>query len=235
MDKSQSRWLFDYGVNTIRYEGLHILSWRMLRWALSPLGDLRATTFCRKDLTQPLGKKQANADLKIVQVTEADIDQLVALTEMRWSTKQKQKLFKTKSIRDTIIEQLHQGAKCFVGKIGNEMVHYNWIFFKTRDLDHYYVQLHEREALCDDAFTPPEWRGKGIHGAVNNHMLLFLQQSGFQTAYTQVLTDNISSRKALRQVGWDCFGTLVYFHIPSANKVLIWQIHAPLDPFIPEK
>ncbi len=233
MDKSQIRWLFDYGVNTIRYEGLHILAWRMLRWGLSSLGDLRAITFCRMDLTQHLGEIKANVDLTISQATEADIDQLVALIEMRWSKKQKQKLFKTKSIQDTISEQFQQGAKCFIGKIGTEMVHYNWIFFNKKDFDHYFIQLNGREALCDDAFTSPEWRGKGIHGAVNNYMLLFLQQSGIRTAYTCVLTDNISSKKALQQVGWDCFGALIYFIIYNSNKVFTWQLHPPLDPFVP--
>lgn len=233
MERSQVRWLFDYGVNTIRYEGLHILCWRALRWGLSSIGDLRAITLCRKDLTQPLGEIQAKVDLIIDQATEADIDQLVALTEMRWSKEQKQKRFKSKSVQETISEQLKQGAKCFIGKIGTEIVHYNWIFFNKKDLEHYFIQLQDREAFCDDAFTPPKWRGKAIHGAINNRMLLFLQQSGFHTAYTCVSTENISSKKALRQVGWDCYGALVYFSIKNSNKVLMWQIHAPLDPFVP--
>ena len=235
MERSQIRWYFREGVNAIRYEGLHILTWRMLRWGLLSFGDLRAISFCRKDLTQPLGETQANVDLIINQATEADIDQLVALTEIRWSPKQKLKLFKEKSIQETLCDQLKQGAKCFIGKIGTEMVHYNWIFFIKKEFDHYFIQLHDGEALCDDAFTLQEWRGKAIHGAIHNQMLFFLQQSGFHTAYTHVLTDNISSKKALQRLGWDFYGTLFYFSIINSNKVLMWQLHPPLDPFIPVK
>jgi hypothetical protein len=233
MERSQIRWYFREGVNTIRYEGLPILSWRMLRWGLLPFGELRAITYCRMDLTQPLGEIQANADLIISQATEADIDQLVALIEIRWSPKRKLELFKAKSIKETISEQLKQGAKCFIGKIGTEMVHYNWIFFNRKEYDHYYIKLHDDEALCNDGFTVQEWRGKSIHGAVNNHMLLFLQQAGFHTAYTCVNIDNISSKKGLYRVGWDLYGTLLYFSINNSNKVLMWQLHPPLDPFVP--
>ena len=235
MERSQIRWFFREGVNTIRFEGLHILSWRLLRWGLLPFGDLRAITYCRMDLTQPLREIRANVDLIISQATEADIDHLVALEEIRYSPKQKQKLFKAKSINETISEQFKQGSKCFIGKIGTEIVHYNWIFFNRVEYDHYFVQLHNDEAHCDVAFTLQEWRGKNIHGAVNNHMLLFLQQSGFHTAYTAVLTFNPTAKKGLQRVGWDLYGTLFYFSFNNSNKVLMWQLHPPLDPFIPVK
>lgn len=235
MDQSQTKWLFHEGVNTIRYEGLHIFCWRMLRWIFSSFGDLRAITFCRKDLSQPLRESQPDADIVIRQATEADIDPLVALTEMRWTKKQKQKLFKVKTIKETIIEELKLGNKCFIAVFGTEMAHYNWIFFNKKEFEHYYIQLNDHEALCDNAFTPQEWRGKGIHAAVHNQMLKFLQQSGFHTAYTHLLTDNISSKKALQHLGWDFYSKLIYFSIYNSNKVLMWQIHAPLDPFIPVK
>jgi len=200
MERSQIRWFFREGVNTIRFEGLHILSWRLLRWGLLPFGDLRAITYCRMDLTQPLREIQANVDLIISQATEADIDHLVALEEIRYSPKQKQKLFKAKSINETISEQFKQGSKCFIGKIGTEIVHYNWIFFNRVEYDHYFVQ-----------------------------------QSGFHTAYTAVLTFNPTAKKGLQRVGWDLYGTLFYFSFNNSNKVLMWQLHPPLDPFIPVK
>ncbi len=233
MERSQIRWYFRWGVDTIRYEGLRILLWRMLRFGLSPLGELRVVSFCRRDLTQPLGETQAKVDLFVSQAAVADIDQLAALVAKRWSPKQKLKMFKTKSIQETINEKFQQGAKCFVGKIGAEMVHYNWIFFHRKEYGHYFIHLSDREALCDDAFTVEEWRGKAIHGAVHNQMLLFLQQSGFRTAYTLVQTDNISSKKALKRLGWNFYGTLLTFSSYKSDKVLTWQFNGPLDPFVP--
>lgn len=233
MAKDQLRWLLNYGLNTIRYEGFHILCWRMLRWGISIFGDLRAISFCRKDLTLPLEEIKAYTDLTVSQATDADIDQLVALFEKRWSGKQKEKLFKIRSIKDTITEQLHKGSICFLGKIGAESVHYNWIFFGRKDYEHYYTQMRDDEALCDDAFTVNEWRGKGIHASVNNHMLHFLQQAGYRTAYTVVLSDNKSSKKALQHLGWNFYGSLIYFSSHVSKKVMMWQIHPPLNPFIP--
>jgi RimJ/RimL family protein N-acetyltransferase len=233
MERSQIRWYFRWGIDTIRYEGMHIFLWRVLRLGLSPLGELRAVSFCRKDLTQPLRETRAKVDLLICQATEVDIDQLAALVGKRWSPKQKLKLFKTKSIQETINEQFQQGAKCFIGKIENEIINYNWIFFHRKDYGHYFIYLSEGEALCDDAFTVEEWRGKAIHGAIHNQMLLFLQQSGYCTAYTLVQTDNISSKKALQRLGWNFYGTLVYFSSNTSDKALSWQSHDPLDPFVP--
>ncbi len=235
MIKSQISWLLREGVNTIRYEGIHILFWRMLRWGLHPLGDLRAITFCRKDLTQPLEEKHASIDLTICPATEADIDRIAELTELRWSEQQKKRLFKEKSIKETIVQRFNQGNICFLGKVGLEVVHYNWIFFHKMDYNQYYLLLRSSEALCDDGFTHPNWRGKGVHGAVNNQMLRYLQRSGIRTAYTNVESDNLSSKKGLRRVGWDCYGSLVYFDIYGSKKIWMWQIHPPLDPFIPMK
>lgn len=235
MERSQIRWYLRWGIDTIRYEGLHILLWRMLKLGLSPLGELGIVSFCRKDLTQPLGETQAKVDLIVSQATEADTDQLATLAAKRWSPKQKRKLFKTKSVQETIHDRFQQGAKCFVGKIGTEMVAYNWIFFHRKEYGHYFIHLSDREALCDDAFTVEEWRGKAIHGAVHNQMLLFLQQSGFRTAYTLVHTDNISVKKALQRLGWNFYGTLLYFSPHQSDEVLTWVVRGPLDPFVVKK
>jgi hypothetical protein len=63
-------------------------------------------------------------------------------------------------------------------------------------------------------------------------MLLFLQQSGFRTAYTLVHTDSISSKKALQRLGWNFYGNLLYITPHKSDKVLMWQIRGPLDPFV---
>ena len=238
MKRSQIRWYLRRGIDAIRYEGLHILLWRMLKLGLPPLGFLGMSSFCRKDLTQPLGERQAKVDLIVSQATEADIDQLATLAAKRYSPKQMREKFKTQSIQETIRDRFQQGAKCFVGKIGTEMVHHGWIFFHRKELSHrcpFIIHLSDREALCDDGFTVEEWRGKGIHGAVMNQRLLFLQQSGFRTAYTLVNTDNISSKKTMLRLGWNFYGTVLTFSPHKSDKVLKWEIRGPLDPFVVKK
>lgn len=236
MERSQVRWYLQWGIDTVRYEGLHILLWRMLRLGVSPLGRLAMDSFCRMDLTQPLGRTQAKVSLFVSQATEADIDKLAALVAKRYGPGGVRKWFKTRSIQDTIRDRFQQEARCFVGKIGTEMVAYNWIFFHKKEWSHghFATSLNDDEALCDEAFTVKELRGKGVHGAVHNQMLLFLQQSGFRTAYTVVHTDDISSRKALHRLGWEFYATMLHFSPRKSDKVLSWQIRGPLDPFVVE-
>jgi hypothetical protein len=235
MGRSQARWYLRRGIDTVRYEGLHILMWRVLRLGLSPLGRLAIVSFCRKDLTQPLRRTQAKVGLIVSQATEADIDKLAALVGKRYGPSSMRRWFKARSIQETIRDRFEEGARCFVGKIGTEIVHYNWIFFRRKDWPGvpYFIQLSEREALCDEAFTVEELRGKGIHGAVHNQMLLFLQQSGFRTAYTLVHTDDISARKALHRLGWDFYATLLHFSPRKSDRVFWWQIRGSfLAPFV---
>lgn len=234
MKSSQTRWLLREGVDTIRYEGPHILLWRMLRLGLSPLGRLAIDSFCRKDLSQPLRETRAKTDLTISQASDADVDQLATLIAKRYSPKEMRELFKTQSIQEKVRERFQKGAICFVGKIGIKIVAHNWVFFHEKKWSHgnYSISLNDNEALCDDAFTVEELRGKGIHGAIHNQMLLFLQQSGFRMAYTVVHTDSISSKKALQRLGWNFYGTLLYFSPHKSDRVLVWQVRGPLDPFV---
>lgn len=231
---SQIRWYLRLGIDTIRYEGLHILLWRMLIVGLFPFGRLSMDCFCRKDLTEPLGETRAKVHLIVSQATEADIDQLAALVAKRYSPKRKRELFTTHSIQETIRDRFQQGARCFVGKIGTQMVAYNWIFFHKKEwlVGHFVISLNDDEALCDDAFTVREWRGKGIHGAIHNQMLLHLQRSGIRRAYTFVDMDSISSSKPLHRLGWDFYGIGLSFTPHRTNRVWMWRVRGTLEPFV---
>jgi hypothetical protein len=234
MEGSQVRWYLQWGIDTVRYEGLHILLWRVLRLGLSPLGRLAMDSFCRKDLTQPLRRTQAKVDLTVSQATEADIDKLAALVAKRYGPGGVRKWFKTRSIQETIRDRFQRGTRCFVGRIGTEIVAYNWIFFHKKEWLHgvFAIPLNDDEALCDEAFTVEELRGKNIHSAVLNQMLLFLQQSGFRTAYTVAHTDDIVAKKALHRLDWETYATLLHFSPRKSDKVLSWQVRGPLDPFV---
>ena len=233
MEESQFHWHRRLAVNTIRYEGLHVLLWRLLQYSLSPLGRLGMLSFCRKDLTQRLLENQAKVDLTINQAIEADIDQLAMLVSSRYGPSQRRELFSERSIPETILDQFEHGAKCFVARIGEEIVHYNWIFFhkKIWEPGPCYITMGNHETLCDDAFTPEKWRGKAIHGAVHNEMLIFLQRSGFETAYTLVNSFNLSSKKALQKLGWDFFANLLYFIPHKSQKTLALKVRGSIDPF----
>ncbi len=216
--------------DTLRYEGLHILLWRALKLCSRPLGHLELETFYQKDLTEPLKEIRAKADLTVTQATESDIDELTAL-ELSGT---RPRPFQDQSIRASIIQRFGRGSKCFVGKIGTEIVHYNWITFHRKKwlAESYFIHLRDDEAFCHSGYTSEAWRGRNIHAAVNNQMLHFLQRAGYRKAYTNANTDNKSSQKALPRVGWQISGIVFYFIPRGAEKAWIWRINGTLPPVL---
>ena len=125
-----------------------------------------------------------------------------------------------------------------MGKIGSEIVHYNWIFFHWEESvagTGRFIYLKDDEALCNDACTVEDWRGKGVHTAVHNQMLSFLKKAGYRRAYTVVRTDNKSSQKTHHRLGWENCGTMLFFIPHGAEKAWIWRVRGTLGPFIGEQ
>ncbi len=235
MDTFILRWYWRRTIETLRYEGLHILLWRTVKMCLSPLGSLRLATFYQKDLTQPLREIRARVELTLTEATESDIEELVPLVRRRYGPSEDLGPYQKLGIRDTILRRFRRGQRCFVGKIGTQIVHYNWISFHWEESvvgTGCFIHLKDDEALCNDGFTVEACRGLNIHAAVNNQMLLFLQRAGYRRAYTVVATDYKSSGKALHRVGWESSGTMLYFIPRRSEKAWIRRIKGTLDPFV---
>ncbi len=235
MERSLLRWYYKRTIETLRYEGPHFLLWRIVRKCLSPLGTLGLENFFQKDLNKPLRNIRANVELTVTQATESDIEQLATLVKERHGTWKNSERYSDLDIREMILQRFQRGCKCFVGKVGEDMVHYNWISFHWEEsvpAARCFIHLRDDEALCNDGFTPEAWRGKSIHTAVNNEMLRFLQKTGYRRGYTTSATQNKSSQKALYRVGWTYSGTMLYFTPRRADKAWIYCIKGTLDPFV---
>ena len=234
IEKSLLRWYYRQTIESLRYEGPHFLLWRVLTKYARSIGRLGLKNLCQIDLTRPLGEIQAKVDISVCQATGADIEELSELVVRQWSPKAKQIDF----YRDDILQRFDRGAKCFVGKIGTEIIHFNWIFFYSIEPAGgigRYIRIGADEAICDDAYTAEAWRGQAIHTAIQNEMLLFLQQAGYRRAYTAVGAINKSSQKTHRRIGWDFTGTMLYFIPRGSKKAWIWRIKGTLDPFVDRK
>ena len=223
---------------TFRYQGFRALLWEALVTCVTPFGKLGLESLCRKDLTQPLGEVRAKTDITICIATEADIEQLVTLAAGLWGHTGDLGPYNELGIRGTILDRFRRGQKCFVGKIGEKIVHYNWIGFHWEETiagTGRFIRLRDDEAVCHDALTVEAWRGKAIHTVVHNQMLLFLKAAGYQRAYTVVGTVDRSSRKTHHRLDWQFSGTMLYFIPHGAGKVRIWRIKGTLDPFVETK
>jgi hypothetical protein len=225
------RWYYRRIIEIMRYEGPHFLLLQAMTRCIAPIGQLGLKALCQKDLTRPLEEIRAKVDITVSRATEADIEQLTALVVKRWGPKARKNY---DILRDDIRRELRRGSICFVGKIGTEIIHYNWIFFRSVEPLTGVgprIQLNDGEVLCDDAYTEEAWRGKAIHTAIQYQMLLFLKKAGYRRIYTPVGVNNKSSQKTHRRLGWEFTGTMLYFIPRGAKKAWIWRIKGTLEPF----
>ena len=219
--------------NTYRYDGFVFLPWKLAVEALAPLGSLRLTSFYQKDLTRPLKKPSTKPGLTVCRAAMSDIDNLTTLAYERSDGEEGLKDFMHWRIQTKIVDLLRRGHLCFLGKVGEKVVHYNWIFFHWYDsILGRYVHLMEDEAFLNDAYTAEPWRGKAIHTLVQYHMLLYLQKAGYRRAYTLAFTDNRSSLQTHDRLGWERTGLMLYFGTHKGNWLRFWRIRGTLDPFM---
>jgi hypothetical protein len=214
-------------IETYRYEGLPFLMWRIFTWCIAPLGSVYLVWLCKKELREPLEDLEAKIPVEVVQATEADLEAIAAMVAKRLSTTQTGSgWYRQLGIRGTIVERFQRGDKCFLGKVGQEVVHFSWIFFDRAEpisITGRCIHLNADEAMCNDGFTEEAWRGKSVARTVNYQMLRFLKMSGYRTALISVGADNLVSQKILRRIGWE-FSSLIVCIIPrSSSKEWTWQ------------
>jgi hypothetical protein len=231
---SRVRWYSRRTLDTLRYEGLHILLWRTLSQCVSPLGTLQPWTFYQRDLTRPIDEMVPRVAVSVTLAGESDVDQLATLVARRYGPTGIGP-YEVRGIRGTILHRLRRGLLCFIARIGTEIVHYNWIAFQPEESlgdAGALIVLGDGEAYCSDAYTADAWRGQGIHTVVLHRMLVFLQQAGYRTAYTDVGSDNKSSWKTHERLGWEVCGAALDFKPRGADRIWRWRTRGGLSPFM---
>lgn len=229
------RWLLNQAVTTLRYEGAAIFLVRLVRVALSPLGELVIFNYCRKSLRGPLPIKEARTAVQIAPLAWEELPELAPVLWASYPPARRAQEFAGQGVEEMLRQRYQRGARCFVARQGGKIVHYNWIFVGRYEASEARIHLGEGEAHCDHGFTVEESRGLGIHSAVNSQMLAYLQAQGYHTAYTRVASDNLSSKKALYQVGWEFFGSLLVFLPKGSRRILSWTLCGPLGPVVPRR
>src|SRR5437660_8942386 len=122
--------------DSIRYEGLPILFWRILAKLLSPVAELHTQMLFEFDLTQPIEQRSARVECRVEQATEADLDSLVDQRMSRPPPDEElsdeeeydcARLHRERArLRDTYRQWFRAGELCFVARIGDEIAHNNW-------------------------------------------------------------------------------------------------------------
>jgi len=199
--------------DSILYEGVSILLWRILVKLVSPVAELHHQILYEFDLTQPIKQRSARVDCHLQQMTEADIEVLVDQRlgrpppdDVQLSNENEYRRARLERerarLRDTYRRWFRAGELCFVARIDKELGHSNWIrFYETGPVSSRPVTLGPGEAYCIEGFTPVHWRGKRLHEAVHTYMLRYAQSHGYRLELTITDLTKVGSRRGLARVG----------------------------------
>jgi L-amino acid N-acyltransferase YncA len=199
-------------------KGVHVAPWRILAAWLSPFGELSVARLYEKDLASPLAAFAAKVSVTVGQATGLDIERIAELGATLDGS------LSESALRGQFSDRIRRGARCFVAKIDDQVVHYNWLIFDRMESWPSTQVLREREAYCTDAYTVHAWRGRAIHTEVLYRMLLFLQEAGYRRAYTIVAAQNEASWKTHHRLQWQLSGIAFCFKPRYRSKMLVWTM-----------
>lgn len=190
----------------------------LLHWLVRPFGYLEFTDIYKIDLT-PLPPIFEVEGYTIEQATADDIEDIVQHIN--------------RDEPSGVIRALWaQGHHCFVAKAGGRIVAYNWISFSAVQEEEYKYVPRADHAICVDAYTVAQHRGKGLHLLLLLTMLHFAAASGKSVAYTGVSLLNMISWKTHLRIGWVRDFTFVWFRPNFTFSRLPWRMcreHYPLQ------
>jgi ribosomal protein S18 acetylase RimI-like enzyme len=123
------------------------------------------------------------------------------------------KLNKLKGLRaGKVEERLKAGHLCFIGEKNGDIVHYRWICFNEAPVDELErkIRVRPNSAYMYDAYTVPNYRGKGIHPVVLTNAADYLFQSGIKEMYSVIMSNNYSSLRTWQKIGSQKIGEVTF-------------------------
>jgi L-amino acid N-acyltransferase YncA len=195
--------------------------WSFVMILASPFGETFLYVLYRKDLTKPLRPFKAKVPITVARAEPEEIDDVV-----RIESADDEALFKQ------FRAWARRGHMCFVASVGEEKVAYDWACVRPEWVPGGMIAIKAGEVYCTDAYTAEHWRGHRIHSELNYWMLRGVQEAGYRTAYTIVNVVNPNSWKAMRRVGWEVAGTMLFFKGHRSHRVRTWRLSGSLYPCV---
>jgi GNAT superfamily N-acetyltransferase len=185
--------------------------WQWSRKIAAPFGELDCALFFERSLAKPvlLPANSLGASIRSAEETDLDIIcHLYAGDAWLWLGDGP----RDETARGLYLDRLRRGERCFLAFVDGVLAHVNWTCFTWGDaLPGRPIRLRPGEIYTTDAFTPPAFRGKGMHALVLGTMLAEARRLGAQHAYTLGQLDRPDAHKGLRALGWQECGRVLYF------------------------
>ncbi len=186
-------------------------AWKWSRKTASPFGELACALFFERSLVEPVPPAANRLGASIRLATEDDLDLICPLyagDSWLWLGNGPS----DQAARGLYLDRLRRGERCFLAFVDGALAHANWTCFSWGDaLPGHPIRLQPGEIYTTDAFTPPAFRGKGVHALVLGTMLNQARAVGARHAYTLGQLDRPDAHKGLRALGWRECGRVVYF------------------------
>lgn len=188
-------------------------AWQWSKRVTASFGELTCALFYERSLAEPVRPPANPLGASIRLAEESDLDticQLYADDPWLWLGDGP----RDQAARGLYLDRLRRGERCFLAFVDGVLAHANWTCFTWGDaLPGHQIRLRPGEVYTTDAFTPPAFRGKGVHGLVLGTMLDQARRLGARHAYTLGQLDRPDAHKGLRALGWEECGR-VYFFLP---------------------
>ena len=126
--------------------------------------------------------------------------------------------FRKGATRHAVAKRLAAGNACFVARAQGKIISARWAATGTAPCDYLFrtVPLADDEVYLFDAFTSPEWRGKGIFPALTSAMHRHYRDAGKRRSICFTGPENLPAMIA--DTGYRRIGILGYVGIGSRRR-----------------
>jgi RimJ/RimL family protein N-acetyltransferase len=158
----------------------------------------------RRDLEEPHPSPEAQIPFSVREFTDSDIPQLLPTDQRAYNRKERLEIANRLQHvaehipRCFVAVDERRGVPCFMQWLmdadQNERIRH---FFRGR-----FPLLQKNEALLENAYTPPQYRGLGLMSAAMSRIAESAREFGCRYVITFVLKDNTASLKGCAKAGF---------------------------------
>lgn len=111
---------------------------------------------------------------------------------------------------------------CFGIFSNDELIYSTWISWKNMNFPTFFNKtdvLNENEALLEDSFCHPNYRGKGLHSKMNLFRLKIIHQHAKEFALALVLKENTPAMKVQQKSGFILYKKITFLKIFNKKTI----------------
>lgn len=182
-------------------------TWSKRRAISNPLWHYRVSIGLRRDLSLDVTPPRASIPLHVREIRASDVPLLLPTRCAHLPRAERREVTNRRSLISQNIQQCFVAIDastqrpCFIQwalrSSSNEFIQR---FFKGR-----FPALRSNQVLLENAYTPPDYRGRGIMADAMNRIALILKQDSIDELITFVDHENYSSIKGCARAGFSAY------------------------------